>query len=90
MPKTGGGWQTERMFKFVLEAIDDLDSVRGNLYGGNGDGYTNDLVLSFPQGSMLDMNLPLPERLHTGLDVEAGSSWPEKPLGRLSRSPARE
>ena len=76
MPKKGGGWETQRLFKFVLEAIDDLDSVSGNLYSGNGGGYTNDLVLTFPPGSMLDMNLPLPERLHTGLDVEAGSTWP--------------
>ncbi len=72
----GNGWRNERFLKSLLEAIDGLDAVRGNLYSGNGDGYTNDLVLSFPPGSMLDMNLPLPERLHTGLDVEAGSAWP--------------
>ena len=76
VPKKGGGWETQSFFKFFLEAIDDLDSVRGNLYSGNGGGYTNDLVVSFPPGSMLDMNLPLPEKLHTGLDVEAGSPWP--------------
>jgi len=76
VPTKGGGWHTDRLFKYVIEAIDALDSVRGNLYSGNGGGYTNDLVLSFPPGSLLDMNLPLPEKLHTGLDVEAGSAWP--------------
>ena len=76
IPRKGGGWDTQPIFKFFLEAIDGLDGVSGNLYTGNGGGYTNDLVLSFPPGSMLDMNLPLPEKLHTGLDVEAGSPWP--------------
>lgn len=76
IPKQGGGYITESFFKFFVEAIDELDGKRGNLYTGNGGGYTHDLVISFPPGSNLDNILPLPEKLHTGLDVEAGSAWP--------------
>ncbi len=81
-----GGWRPESFFKFFVEAIDALDSVSGNLYSGNGGGYTHDLVLTFPAGSKLHGDLPLPERLHTGLDVEAGATWP---LGIVA-VPARE
>jgi hypothetical protein len=76
VPDRKSGLHTEPFYRFLFEAIDDLDGVRGNLFSGNGGGYTNDLVVSFPTGSMLDMNLSLPEKLHTGLDVEAGSAWP--------------
>ncbi len=75
-PKQGGGFDTYPFFKYMLEAIDALDGVTGNLYTGNGGGYTHDLILSFPPGSNLDNIIPLPEKLHTGLDIEAGSTWP--------------
>lgn len=72
----GSGWRSEPFFKFLLKAIDDLDGVRGNLYSGNGEGYTHDLVVTFPAGALLDKTFAIPEKLHTGLDVEAGSVWP--------------
>ena len=75
-PKPGGGVTTEPFFKYFIESIDELDGVRGNLYSGNGGGYTHDLVVSFPPGSTLDDIIPVPEKLHTGLDVEAGAAWP--------------
>lgn len=58
-----------------VAALDDLDGVAGNLFVGNGAGRTSDLVLSFPPGTTL-YDLPVPERVHTGLDVEAGAVWP--------------
>lgn len=76
VPKSGGGMEKDRFFKYFLLALDDLDSTRGNLYQGNGDGYTHDLVITFPPGTTLDGSIPLPEKLHTGLDVEAGATWP--------------
>jgi hypothetical protein len=76
VPAGPGIWRSEPFFKYFLQAIDDLDGVRGNLYTGNGGGYTSDLVITFPPGCMLDKTLPIPEKLHTGLDVEAGSPWP--------------
>ena len=64
---------------FYASAIDALDGVPGNLFTGNGGpdgtGFTNDLVLTFPPGTKLH-GFEVPERLHTGLDVEAGSAWP--------------
>jgi hypothetical protein len=60
---------------YFFQALDALDGVPGNLFSGNGAAYTSDLVVSFPAGTRLH-GLPLPERLHTGLDVEAGSPWP--------------
>jgi len=73
---------------FLIRALDELDGVTGNLYptaetpgwcGGNGGllgaGYTNDLVLRFPPGTTL-AGFDVPERLHTGLDVDAGCAWP--------------
>lgn len=76
VPDGQGGWRTERFFKYFVQALDHLDGVRGNLYQGNGNGYTHDLVIAFPPGSKLHKDFPLPERLHTGLDVEAGATWP--------------
>lgn len=76
VPDGSGGYRKQRFFRYFLLAMDDLDSVRGNLYQGNGEGYTHDLVITFPPGTMLDGTIPLPERLHTGLDVEAGKTWP--------------
>lgn len=58
-----------------VAALDDLDGVAGNLFGGNGAGRTSDLVLRFPPGTTV-YDLPVPEELHTGLDVEAGGIWP--------------
>jgi hypothetical protein len=74
--KEGGAWRSEPVFRLFLEALDAMDSVRGNLYTGNGGAYTNDLVIAFPRGSFLDKTIPIPEKVHTGLDVEAGSAWP--------------
>ena len=76
VPDGSDGFNSERFFKYFLYALDDLDSVRGNLYQGNGGGYTHDLVIRFPEGTMLNQDIPLPEELHTGLDVEAGATWP--------------
>lgn len=76
VPDGAGGVTEERFFKYFLLALDDLDSTRGNLYQGNGGGYTHDLVIQFPPGTTLDRTIPLPEELHTGLDVEAGATWP--------------
>jgi len=73
---------------YFIQALDDLDAVRGNLFppdgasgwcGGNGGllgpGYTNDLVIRFPRGTTL-AGFDVPEQLHTGLDVDAGCAWP--------------
>jgi hypothetical protein len=73
-----------RVLHYLVQALDRLDRVAGNLFDGEdgtanggalGDGFTNDLVLEFPPGTTL-AGLPVPERVHTGLDVDAGSSWP--------------
>jgi hypothetical protein len=87
VPAANNTYTNEPFLKYFLEAIDELDGVRGNLYTGNGGGYTNDLVVTVPAGSLLgnfpelgapepDKAIPIPERLHTGLDVEAGAAWP--------------
>ncbi len=64
---------------YLIAALDKLDGVQGNLWSGNGGplgaGFTSDLVLEFPAGTTL-AGLPVPERLHTGLDVDAGHPWP--------------
>lgn len=60
---------------YFAEAIDALDGVPLNLFQGNGGAYTSDLVITFPRGASVH-GVPLPERVHTGLDVEAGSPWP--------------
>lgn len=64
---------------YLVQALDRLDGVVGNLFSGNGGklglGYTSDLVLEFPKGTTL-AGLPVPEKLHTGLDVDAGYPWP--------------
>src|SRR5207248_4134411 len=51
VPDGHGGYRDEPFFKYLIEAIDDLDGVRGNLYTGKGEAYTSDLVVSFPPGS---------------------------------------
>ncbi|MCB9675819.1 MAG: hypothetical protein H6737_11920 [Alphaproteobacteria bacterium] len=63
------------VFDAVVAAIDALDGEKGNLFSGNGNGYTSDLVLEFPKGTTLH-GIPVPQRVHTGLDVEAGSPFP--------------
>jgi hypothetical protein len=69
----------ERVLTHLFAAIDKLDGAAGNLFAGNGGalgpGFTSDLVLEFPPGTTL-RGIPVPERLHTGLDVEAGASYP--------------
>jgi mono/diheme cytochrome c family protein len=77
----GGAPCRERVsaFPYLVQALDALDGVAGNLFSGNGGklgkGYTSDLVIEFPKGTTL-AGLPVPERLHTGLDVDAGYAWP--------------
>jgi hypothetical protein len=88
VPAANNTFTSEPFFKYFLRSIDDLDGVRGNLYTGNGGGYTSDLVIKFPPGTLLDLSFPVPEQLHTGLDVEAGSAWP---LGIVPvRAPAED
>ncbi|HEU4388785.1 MAG TPA: hypothetical protein VFV34_13370, partial [Blastocatellia bacterium] len=88
VPDGKGGYTSESFLKYFLQGIDELDGVRGNLYSGNGLGYTNDLVVTLPAGTMLDKTIPVPEKLHTGLDVEAGATWP---LGIVPvRAPAED
>jgi mono/diheme cytochrome c family protein len=71
--------QTVSALPYLIRALDQLDGVPGNLFQGNGgplgEGFTSDLVLEFPPGTTL-AGLPVPERLHTGLDVDAGAAWP--------------
>lgn len=71
---------SEPVMPRLIAAIDALDRVQGNLFQGNGGpdgtGYTSDLVIEFPKGTMLYGTIPVPERLHTGLDIEAGEVWP--------------
>jgi hypothetical protein len=72
------------VFDLFVKALDDLDHVEGNLFAGDGmanggptgEGYTSDLVIRFPRGTRLLGTIPVPEVLHTGLDVEAGQRWP--------------
>lgn len=66
---------SEAVLPHFARAVDALDGTPGNLFQGNGGGFTSDLVLSFPQGTTLH-GIPVPVRVHTGLDVEAGSPWP--------------
>jgi len=76
IPKGDGTFERESVLKLFFQSVDMLDGVRGNLYTGNGGGYTSDLVIVFPGGVLLNRTFPVPEKLHTGLDVEAGSPWP--------------
>ena len=74
------GCRKERpILPFVLAAVDALDGVEGNLFQGNGGptgaGYTSDLVIRFPRGTTLS-GVPVPEELHSGLDIEAGEVLP--------------
>ena len=74
------GCRQERpILPFVLAAVDALDRVEGNLFQGNGgptgSGYTSDLVIRFPRGTTLS-GVPVPEELHSGLDIEAGEVLP--------------
>lgn len=70
----------EPVLRYYVQALDALDGVPGNLFTGNGGpngpGFTNDLVLRFPPGTKLHGTIPVPEEVHTGLDVDAGASWP--------------
>jgi hypothetical protein len=72
--------EEQRVFDLFVTALDALDGVTGNLFTGNGGrdglGYTSDLVIRFPAGARLFGAIPVPETLHTGLDVEAGEPWP--------------
>jgi hypothetical protein len=74
-----GCYEKKSALPYVLDAIDRLDGVKGNLFQGNGGpegtGYTSDLVLYFPKGTRL-YGVTVPEQLHLGLDVEAGKSLP--------------
>ena len=71
-----GCYQPKSVFDIFVEALDDLDGTRGNLFVGNGGGATSDLILKFPAGTRLLGTIPVPQVLHTGLDVEAGEPWP--------------
>jgi hypothetical protein len=75
-----GCTRTDFVFPRVLRAVDTLDGTAGNLFRGNGGlagtGYTSDLVLEFPPGTRMFGTIPVPERLHTGLDVEVGEVLP--------------
>lgn len=70
----------EPVLGFYVKALDALDGVEGNLFAGNGGkdgtGFTNDLVIRFPKGTRLYGGVPVPEEVHTGLDVDAGDAWP--------------
>ena len=78
-PKDPACRADKQVLPVMLAAIDKLDGVSGNLFAGNGgptgNGFTSDLVFEFPPGTTLH-GVPVPERLHTGLDVEAGASFP--------------
>ncbi|MEZ4315894.1 MAG: hypothetical protein R3F61_00245 [Myxococcota bacterium] len=75
VPCGEGCTEPKPVLEAVIAAVDALDGTPGNLFTGNGDGHTSDLVLEFPAGTTLH-GLPVPERVHTGLDVEAGSPFP--------------
>jgi hypothetical protein len=66
---------SEPVLPYFVRAVDALDGSPGNLFQGNGGGLTSDLVLAFPKNTSLH-GIPVPERVHTGLDVEAGAAWP--------------
>jgi hypothetical protein len=79
-PPAPGCRRQASVLHYFVQALDRLDGVPENLFdGGNGGplgpGFTNDLVIEFPPGTTL-AGLPVPERVHTGLDVDAGSPWP--------------
>ncbi len=75
-----GCYRKQGVFELFVKALDALDGVPGNLFTGNGGpggtGFTSDLVIRFPPGTLLRGTIPVPEALHTGLDVEAGEPWP--------------
>jgi len=77
-PQTGCS-QSVSALPYVMQSIDQLDGVSGNLFTGNGGpdgpGLTSDLVVRVPVGTTL-YGIVVPAELHTGLDVEAGSAWP--------------
>jgi hypothetical protein len=78
-PAPASCYERRSVLPYFAHAIDALDGVMGNLFTGNGGpsgrGYTSDLVLNFPPGTRL-LGIAVPEHVHTGLDVEAGSPWP--------------
>jgi hypothetical protein len=55
----------QKVFDLFVKALDALQGVE-----------TSDLVIRFPPGARLFGGVPVPENLHTGLDVEAGARWP--------------
>ncbi len=73
-------YEKKSVLAYLAQAIDALDGVPNNLFTGNGGpdglGFTSDLVITFPPGTRLFGTIPVPSRLHTGLDVEAGEPWP--------------
>ena len=75
-----GCYEKKPVLPYFFDAIDRLDGVAGNLFQGNGGpegtGYTSNLVMYFPKGTRLHGSVPVPEQLHTGLDVEAGQALP--------------
>ena len=88
VPDGQGGWRSEPFIKYLLQAIDSLDGEAGNLFTGNGGpdggGYTSNLVIQFPPGARLNGGIPVPERLYSGLDVEAGSPLPIGLVAKLA------
>jgi mono/diheme cytochrome c family protein len=76
VPCGAGCWEEKPVLPYVVAAIDALDGTLGNAFSGNGGAYTHDLVLRFPAGARLYGGVPVPQEVHTGLDVDAGASWP--------------
>lgn len=61
----------------ILQAIDGLDGVPGNLFTGNGGAFTQNLILKLPENTTLDGAIKLPSGdFATGLQVAKGSPIP--------------
>lgn len=69
--------QSVAVLPIILGAIDDLDGVKGNLFSGNGNAFTENLVIEIPPNTTLDGAIKLPAgKFATGLAVPKGSPVP--------------
>lgn len=69
--------QSVGVLPIILDAIDSLDNVKGNLFTGNGGAFTQNLVINIPPNTTLDGVIKLPAGpFPTGLAVPKGSPVP--------------
>jgi len=69
--------QSVGVLPIILDSIDSLDGTKGNLFTGNGNAFTQNLVINIPPNTTLDGIIKLPAGpFATGLAVPKGSPVP--------------